>query len=152
MLTCVVGNNPLVDKLARTVLAQNLSAIIRRSGMSRHAWATSKKLDVKAVERATKGLHAPRLDFLEELAAACGVETWQLLHPAQEYAQIPAAIMDIARGLAAIEDERERNLAISMCTRLAYREAEGQPVQTEEEDAPPATRPQSSTPTDAKAV
>lgn len=121
LLTFHVGNNPGVDKLARTTLAANLNAAIKRSGQkTRNAWALSKKLDVKAVERAAKGLHAPRLDFVEELAAACDLQPWQLLHPEGPGAGtgLSPEALEIARRLDRITDPKWHKYALAAC-RLA---------------------------------
>lgn len=120
LLTRHVGNNPDVDKRARTTLAANLKRVIERSEMTRTAWATSKKLDVKAVERAAKGLHAPRLDFVEELAAACGMEAWQLLREdAGEGAALRREVLEIAQALNKLQGDTYQ-IAVAKCHVIAY--------------------------------
>ena len=43
------------------------------------AWALSRELDVRMIDRLVKGKHAVTLDKLEEIARACGLEPWHLL-------------------------------------------------------------------------
>ena len=127
LLTTNVGNTSYVDKLARLTLAENLKKVIAASGLNRTAWANSRKLDVKAVERAVKGLNAPRLDFVEELARACQLEPWQLLHPKGAEGVDPAVsttpvlsddVLDLARQINEIvnndPDELRRKWAFRM--------------------------------------
>ncbi len=69
---------------ARGILATNLRRLIERDTprgekQSVRAWALAKGLDVRMIDRLTKGQHAVTLDKLEEIAQACGLQTWQLL-------------------------------------------------------------------------
>jgi hypothetical protein len=69
---------------ARATLAANLKRLIehatpRGQRPSIRAWAMSKELDVRLVDRLTKGKHAVTLDKLEIIAEACGLKAWQLL-------------------------------------------------------------------------
>ena len=43
------------------------------------AWALGKELDVRMIDRLTKGQHAVTLDNLDKIAKACGLEAWHLL-------------------------------------------------------------------------
>lgn len=43
------------------------------------AWAMSRGLDVRLIDRLVKGQHAVTLDKLQELADACGLKPWHLL-------------------------------------------------------------------------
>ena len=43
------------------------------------AWAMGKDLDVRMIDRLTKGQHAVTLDSLEKIANACGLKPWHLL-------------------------------------------------------------------------
>lgn len=43
------------------------------------AWALGKGLDVRLIDRLTKGQHAVTLDTLDEVARALGLQAWQLL-------------------------------------------------------------------------
>jgi hypothetical protein len=79
--------------MSRAILAANINKLIDadlRPGERRsvRAWATGKGLDVKMVDRLSKGAHAITLDKLQELADACGLKPWQLLleefEPGQE--------------------------------------------------------------------
>lgn len=70
----------------RDILAANLLAMIdadSRKGerLSIRAWATSKGLNVRMIDRLTKKQHAITLDKLDQIARACGLQTWQLLVP-----------------------------------------------------------------------
>lgn len=66
---------------SRTILADNLRRMISAEGTSVRAWAIAKGLDVRFIDRLTKGSHAVTLDKLEEVAAALGCEPWHLLLP-----------------------------------------------------------------------
>lgn len=68
----------------RTTLAANLRRMIEAAAPpgerpSVRAWALAKGLDVRMIDRLTKGEHAITLDKLDELAHACGLKPWQLL-------------------------------------------------------------------------
>lgn len=70
----------------RAILADNLRRLIDREGrpgerMSIRAWALSRGLDVRLIDRLTKRKHAITLDKLEELAKAVDMQPWQLLFP-----------------------------------------------------------------------
>jgi hypothetical protein len=71
---------------ARAILAANLRRIIEADTLpgerfSVRAWALSRELDVRLIDRLVKGEHAVTLDKLEAVAAACGLQSWQLLVP-----------------------------------------------------------------------
>lgn len=84
-LTSPRGNMGSVKSdTARGVLAANLRRLIERDTprgerVSVRAWATGKGLDVRMIDRLTKGQHAVTLDKLQEIAEACGLQAWQLL-------------------------------------------------------------------------
>jgi len=68
----------------RAILAANLRRMIDAATPagarpSVRAWAISKGLDVRLIDRLTKGQHAVTLDKIDEIATACGVPAWQLL-------------------------------------------------------------------------
>lgn len=71
----------------RETLARNLNRMIDRDTApgdprSVRAWALRKGLDVRLIDRLTKGEHGvtlDKLDELDELASACGLKGWQLL-------------------------------------------------------------------------
>jgi hypothetical protein len=69
---------------SRAILAANLKRRIdadTRPGdkPSVRAWAISKGLDVRLIDRLVKGQHAVTLDKLQEIADACGLQPWHLL-------------------------------------------------------------------------
>ena len=71
---------------ARDILAANLRRIIKHwdptaEKPSLRAWALSKGLNVRFIDRRVQGEHAITLDKLQEVADACGVEPWHLLVP-----------------------------------------------------------------------
>jgi hypothetical protein len=73
------------DGYTRAILATNLRRLIEadlREGerISVRAWAMARELDVRLIDRPTKGEHAVTLDKLEEISAACGLRPWQLLY------------------------------------------------------------------------
>ncbi len=68
----------------RAILAANLRRLIERdtpkgARPSVRAWALGKELDVRMIDRLTKGQHAVTLDKLDEIATATGLQAWQLL-------------------------------------------------------------------------
>lgn len=63
----------------RAILAANLRRMIDSAEMSVRAWATARGLDVKMIDRLTKGQHAVTLDKLDEIASAVGLKPWMLL-------------------------------------------------------------------------
>lgn len=81
---------------ARAILASNLRRLIDREArpgerLSIRAWALSKGLDVRLIDRLLKGKHAVTLDKLEEVAAAVNLQPWQLLYPDLDPANPPDA-------------------------------------------------------------
>ena len=69
---------------SRKVLAANLRKLIdadtpKAARPSIRAWATSRGLNVRMIDRLVKGQHAITLDKLEEIAEACGLKAWHLL-------------------------------------------------------------------------
>lgn len=64
----------------RAILAANLRRMIdSQAEGSVRAWATGRGLDVRMIDRLTKGEHAVTLDKLDEIAAAVGLKAWMLL-------------------------------------------------------------------------
>jgi len=68
----------------RVILANNLKQLIERDTPSGErpsirSWALSRELDVRLIDRLTKGQHAVTLDKLQAIADACGLQPWQLL-------------------------------------------------------------------------
>lgn len=67
----------------RATLATNIKRLIshdqRGARYSVRAWAQGKGLEMRLVDRITKGEHAIGLDTLQDLADACGLPAWQLL-------------------------------------------------------------------------
>lgn len=73
----------------RAILAQNLRRMIEAADLSVRAWAMSKGLDVRMIDRLAKGEHAVTLDKLELIADACGLQPWHLLLDDLEPNQTP---------------------------------------------------------------
>lgn len=72
------------ETTSRDILAANLRGMIERETPagekpSVRAWALGKGLDVRLIDRLTKGQHAVTLDNLERIAEACGLKPWHLL-------------------------------------------------------------------------
>jgi hypothetical protein len=68
----------------RAILAANLKRLIEHETpegekYSVRAWALRKELDVRLIDRLTKGEHAVTLDKLQEIADACELQPWHLL-------------------------------------------------------------------------
>ena len=53
--------------------------MIDAEGVSVRSWAMARELDVRLIDRLTKGANAVTLDKLDEIAAACGIKPWHLL-------------------------------------------------------------------------
>jgi hypothetical protein len=53
--------------------------MIDAESISVRAWALARELDVRLIDRLTKGEHAVTLDKLDEIATACGLQPWHLL-------------------------------------------------------------------------
>lgn len=71
----------MTEQPSRDILATNLRRMIDASRQSVRAWAQERELDVRMIDRLTKGQHAVTLDKLELIAAACGLQPWMLLIP-----------------------------------------------------------------------
>jgi hypothetical protein len=90
---------------SRATLARNLRRMIEKDAgpgvkPSVRAWAISKGLDVKLIDRLTKGQHAVTLDKLQEIADACGLQPWHLLLDELDPTNAPEApITDAERQL-----------------------------------------------------
>lgn len=67
----------------RAILAANLLKLIADSPEKKsvRAWALARGLDVRLIDRMTKGKNAPTLDKIDEVAKAVGLPAWQLLLP-----------------------------------------------------------------------
>jgi hypothetical protein len=68
----------------RATLAANLRRMIeadtpRGATPSVRAWALSKGLDVRLIDRMSKGKHAVTLDKLDHVAETLGLKPWHLL-------------------------------------------------------------------------
>ena len=69
----------------RDILAANLRRMIQADAPSGQkpsvrAWALARELDVRMIDRLSKGSNAVTLDKLAEIAAACKLEPWHLLY------------------------------------------------------------------------
>jgi hypothetical protein len=73
----------------REILSANVSALIERSGLSMSAWAREHGLKPKRVHRALTQEHSTTLDVVESIAAAAGLQAWQLLMPGLDPANPP---------------------------------------------------------------
>ena len=82
---------------ARRILATNIINMIKAetppgARMSLRAWAMSKDLDVRLIDRLSKGTHSVTLDNIEKVAQGCGIRAWQLLYDGSALESSPAAI------------------------------------------------------------
>ena len=82
-----------MDKISRRILADNIGRMIQKSGASVRGWAMSNKLDVRQIDRLTKKQFATTVDTLDEIAAAIGVQPWQLLVPNMTTENPPLLVM-----------------------------------------------------------
>ena len=64
---------------SKKILGDNIKAMIDKVSPSVRAWAIAHKLDQKKVDRLVKAQTAVSLDTLDEIAAAVGLQPWQLL-------------------------------------------------------------------------
>lgn len=74
----------MAAKDLRAILGANLRRLIEHETApgerpSVRAWALRRELDVRLIDRLTKGEHAVTLDNLDKIAEACGLQPWQLL-------------------------------------------------------------------------
>jgi hypothetical protein len=113
-LTSGLGNNQLMQEPTKKLLAKAVTKAINESGGSRNAWAATKRLDVKAVERVEKAAHNVGVDFMDKLARAIGVEPWQLIHPDDRYATLSELALEAARKLDSFKDPSERARAYAL--------------------------------------
>lgn len=74
-----------------SIVAANLRRMIESSQLSRRAWALERELDVKLIERITKGSNDITLGKLEEIAEALGLKAWQLMWPNLDPSNPPEA-------------------------------------------------------------
>ena len=81
----------MITATSRDILAENLRRLRDAEGLSTRAWALSRGLDVKLIERLIKNSHAVSLDKLEEVAQACGLQAWHLLIPHIDTKDLPEA-------------------------------------------------------------
>lgn len=72
-------NFRMAEQNSRAILAANLRRMIKREEVSTRAWALSRELDVRMIDRLSKGQHAVTLDKLELIAQAVGLKPWMLL-------------------------------------------------------------------------
>lgn len=75
---------PMEKKDAQAILAANLNRLIDHEtppGGTRsvRAWAKARGLNVKLIDRLSKGENAAGIDKLTEIADACGLQPWHLL-------------------------------------------------------------------------
>lgn len=96
-LTIAHGNMPAMDeKPSRGTLARNLRRLIEADlkpgeRYSVRAWALGKGLDVRLIDRMTKGSNSVTLDKLQAVADACGLKPWHLLVEDLDPREIPDA-------------------------------------------------------------
>jgi hypothetical protein len=136
-------------KSARELLKDNFARMINAYAKGRkpslNAWATSKKLNVKRVQRAASGETGCSIDVLEELANGLGMEAWELLYPGMDEKNRPTpALMspmaaDIARMLDAIQDDEKKRKAHAIITQML--EFGDLPAEAEEAPAPASASP-----------
>jgi len=53
--------------------------MIQADGLSLRAWSLARGLDVRLIDRLSKGENAVTLDKIDDIAKACGLKPWQLL-------------------------------------------------------------------------
>ena len=81
----------MTEQPSRAILAANLRRMIDATELSLRAWAQERGLDVRMIDRLTKGKHAVTLDKLEEIAHAVGLQAWMLLVPGLDAQSPPDA-------------------------------------------------------------
>jgi hypothetical protein len=100
----------MTETSLRVILAKNLLQMIQADGQSLRAWAIAKGLDVRMIDRLSKGENAVTLDKIDEIAKACGLQAWQLLledldHKAPADAPISQADRDLLGRLRNLLDK-----------------------------------------------
>lgn len=94
----------------RDILAANLRRMIQAEDLSLRAWALARGLDVRMIDRLSKGENSVTLDKIDEIATACGLKPWQLLledldHKAPPNAPISQADRDLLGRLRNLLDK-----------------------------------------------
>lgn len=64
---------------SKKILAENIRALIDKSGLTVRGWAISNKLDQRKIDRIVKQDNAVSLDSLDEIADRLGLASWQLI-------------------------------------------------------------------------
>ena len=98
----------------RDIFAANLRRMIQADGQSVRAWAQARKLDVRMIDRMSKGENAATLDKIDEIAKACRLRPWQLLledldHKAPADAPISPADRELLARLRKLLDKDSKN-------------------------------------------
>lgn len=78
---------------SRKILADNIRAMIVKEGGSINAWAKSKHLQQRQIDRLVKSEHAVSLDTLDEIANALGLMPWQLLVADLDLSNLPKLVI-----------------------------------------------------------
>jgi hypothetical protein len=96
-LTNPYGNNRVMDKISRRILADNIARMVRGKDDSIRGkvrgWALANDLDVRKIDRAVKAEYSTTVDTLDEIAAAIGCQPWQLLVPNMDINNLPMLVM-----------------------------------------------------------
>jgi hypothetical protein len=96
---------PMDQRHPRETLASNINALIdsetpKGERRSVRAWALKKGLDVRLIDRISKGEHAITIDKLDEIAKALDLKPWHLLMDEFEPGKHPPAVMtDVEQDL-----------------------------------------------------
>ena len=71
----------------RSILGTRVSEARHRAGMTQEALAEKTGYSVDFISLIERGVNAPTLDRLNDLANALGMEAWQLLRPHQIFSR-----------------------------------------------------------------
>jgi transcriptional regulator with XRE-family HTH domain len=96
-----------VPKKLKDVLWENIAALIERRRTNPWRLSIDAKIGPATMSRLKADGPSPRLDVLERVADALGVEVWQLLKPPSEMAYTEEAL-EIAALFDALPNEFER--------------------------------------------
>lgn len=74
---------------SKKILAENIKAMIANELLTVRGWALRHRLEQKKIDRIVKEENAVSLDTLDEIAAALGLMSWQLLVPGLDLSNPP---------------------------------------------------------------
>jgi transcriptional regulator with XRE-family HTH domain len=131
-----------VPKTLKTVLADNIAGYMAAKKTNAWRLAIDAKVSGATVHRIQAKMTSPRLDVLESIAHALGVEPWQLLKPPSEIAYTEEAL-EIAALFDALPNEFERAKANALARLVLAGQLPLPPAPVAPEPSPAPSAPRS---------